>query len=168
MKEIYASSPKEKRREKAIVAVLGILGILLFLCSRIPGILFPALLQVLAVLCFAIAIFLISGFLLKEYTYAIAPRDHGDAAPWDLTVTELCRGRRTVVARIALSEIRSVRRVTKENRETLREELRGKRVFSYTGVLTSDSLVCIGASVGGEDIFVKIVAEEAFLQALSM
>jgi hypothetical protein len=166
MKEIYAYSPKGKGREKAMVAVFGILGILLFLCSRIPGFLLPALWQIAAVLCLTVAIFLTSGYLLKAYVYAVAPIDRADVAPWELTVTELCGGRRTIVARIALSEIQSIERIAKEDRSRATDESRGRKVFSYTGVLLPDAVICIAACVGGEDVLLKIAAEDAFLDAL--
>lgn len=167
MMEYYESSPEAKGREKAVVAVLSVLGVLLFTVSRIPGMLFPVLWQLLAVLCLGLAIFLSSGCLLKKYDYAIAPRDDADAAPWDLTVTEICGKRRSVVARIALNEITSAKRVARKDRSAFVKELHTRRMFSYTGVLFSDSLVYISARVGGEAVFVEIAASDRLLNALS-
>ena len=101
----FCSAPTpDKRREKHLVLLLAILGILLFALSGLPGMLLPALWQILAVASLTFAVYVLALCLLRRYVYAIEPRENAPAeAPLDLTVTQICGKRRTVVARFSVN-----------------------------------------------------------------
>lgn len=164
----FCSAPTpDKRREKHLVLLLAILGILLFALSGLPGMLLPALWQILAVASLTFAVYVLALCLLRHYVYAIEPRENAPAeAPLDFTVTQICGKRRTVVARFSVEDLREIRPVTPGNRRTIAQELRGKRCFDYSGVLFAESTAYVEAEVSGETVFVKIFAEERFLGAL--
>ena len=167
MNGFYSAPTPDKRREKHLVFLLMILGILLFVISGLPGMLLPGLWQLFAVASLAFAIYVLALCLLRRYVYALEPRENAPAeAPLDFTVTELRGKRRTVVARFSVEDLREIRPITDGNRRTVAKEMRGKRCFDYSGVLFAEPTAYIEAEVSGETVFVKILAEERFLGAL--
>lgn len=167
MNGFYSAPTPDKRREKHLVFLLTILGILLFVLSGLPGMLLPGLWQLFAVASLAFAIYVLALCLLRRYVYALEPRENAPAeAPLDFTVTELRGKRRTVVARFSVEDLREIRPITDGNRRTVAKEMRGKRCFDYSGVLFAEPTAYIEAEVSGESVFVKILAEERFLGAL--
>ena len=167
----FCSAPTpDKRREKHLVFLLTILGILLFVISGLPGMFGDSVLwiwQFFAVASLAFAVYVLALCLLRHYVYAIEPRENAPAeAPLDFTVTQICGKRRTVVARFSVEDLREIRPVTPGNRRTIAQEMRGKRCFDYSGVLFAESTAYVEAEVSGETVFVKIFAEERFLGAL--
>lgn len=167
MNGFYSAPTPDKRREKHLVLLLMILGILLFALSGLPGMLLPGLWQLFAVASLAFAIYVLALCLLRRYVYALEPRENAPAeAPLDFTVTELRGKRRTVVARFSVEDLREIRPITDGNRRTVAKEMRGKRCFDYSGVLFAEPTAYIEAEVSGETVFVKILAEERFLGAL--
>lgn len=167
MNGFYSAPTPDKRREKHLVFLLTILGILLFALSGLPGMLLPGLWQLFAVASLAFAIYVLALCLLRRYTYALEPRENAPAeTPLDFTVTELRGKRRTVVARFSVEDLREIRPITDGNRRTVAKEMRGKRCFDYSGVLFAEPTAYIEAEVSGESVFVKILAEERFLGAL--
>ena len=167
MNGFYSAPTPDKRREKHLVFLLTILGILLFVISGLPGMLLPGLWQLFAVASLAFAIYVLALCLLRRYVYALEPRENAPAeAPLDFTVTELRGKRRTVVARFSVEDLREIRPITDGNRRTVAKEMRGKRCFDYSGVLFAEPTAYIEAEVSGETVFVKILAEERFLGAL--
>lgn len=167
MNGFYSAPTPDKRREKHLVFLLTILGILLFVISGLPGMLLPGLWQLFAVASLAFAIYVLALCLLRRYVYALEPRENAPAeAPLDFTVTELRGKRRTVVARFSVEDLREIRPVTEGNRRAVAKEMRGKRCFDYSGVLFAEPTAYIEAEVSGETVFVKILAEERFLGAL--
>ena len=167
MNGFYSAPTPDKRREKHLVFLLTILGILLFVISGLPGMLLPGLWQLFAVASLAFAIYVLALCLLRRYVYALEPRENAPAeAPLDFTVTELRGKRRTVVARFSVEDLREIRPITDGNRRAVAKEMRGKRCFDYSGVLFAEPTAYIEAEVSGETVFVKILAEERFLGAL--
>lgn len=167
MNGFYSAPTPDKRREKHLVFLLTILGILLFVISGLPGMLLPGLWQLFAVASLAFAIYVLALCLLRRYVYALEPRENAPAeTPLDFTVTELRGKRRTVVARFSVEDLREIRPVTEGNRRAVAKEMRGKRCFDYSGVLFAEPTAYIEAEVSGETVFVKILAEERFLGAL--
>lgn len=167
MNGFYSAPTPDKRREKHLVFLLTILGILLFVLSGLPGMLLPGLWQLFAVASLAFAIYVLALCLLRRYVYALEPRENAPAeAPLDFTVTELRGKRRTVVARFSVEDLREIRPITDGNRRTVAKEMRGKRCFDYSGVLFAEPTAYVEAEVSGESVFVKILAEERFLGAL--
>ena len=170
MNGFYSAPTPDKRREKHLVFLLTILGILLFVISGLPEMFGDSMLwiwQFFAVASFAFAIYVLARCLLRRYVYALEPRENAPAeAPLDFTVTELRGKRRTVVARFSVEDLREIRPITDGNRRTVAKEMRGKRCFDYSGVLFAEPTAYIEAEVSGESVFVKILAEERFLGAL--
>lgn len=167
MNGFYSAPTPDKRREKHLVILLFLLGILLFTLSGLLEMAIPLLWQLLAVVSLSLAVYVLALCLLRRYVYAIEPREGASAdAPYDFTVTELRGKRRTVVARFSVTEIRNIRPVTEGNRRALAAELRGKRSFDYSGVLFAESAAYVEAELAGEAVVIKILAEERFLGAL--
>ncbi|MBQ8431796.1 MAG: hypothetical protein IJX28_02825 [Clostridia bacterium] len=158
---MYEYAPgREKRKEKRFLLLGALCAIGLFAASRIPGVLFPWILQFLSVALGSVLLLLASRCLLYSYVYRV-----GDA---ELTIVEYCGKRRTVVCRIYLSDILSVEEIRRENRRERLALCKGGRVYSYLGEWFPSRYYLLTVRDGEERFYLKINADSGLLQAFSM
>lgn len=164
---MYEYAPKPKRTREKLILVLSLLfGSLSFVFSLFEWMLYPAICQLAAVAFFTVSVVMLSRYLLRDYIYRVAPRGLDGEGPLDLTVTEIYGKRRTVVCRIALSDIREAVRITDENRDELSKKRKGARSFVYTPEMSDANAVLIEAADGDSLYFVKICADEGLFSAI--
>ncbi len=166
---MYVYEPKSpKKPEKLTVAVLLLVGLLLFLMvAAIPTLPFPSILQLCGVFFLAGAILILSQCLLRHYTYCIdLPDGAGEGAIPDLTVSEYYSRRVSVVCRISLADIESAVLVTAENKKSLSAMLKKKRVYRYLACLTAENICLLTVRDGDEIFYVRILADKTLLSLL--
>jgi hypothetical protein len=156
---MYVYSPKfEKKKEKLLSLFLAVLGVALYFASQFPGAPVPGVIQILGVGCLAGAILLISMCVLRSYSYEVVEDEEGKH---DFVITEYYSRRKTVVCRMALTDVVSVVPLDpnwKKGKETL---------YTYTGVLFDEKRYLVEMNTHGEHLFVIICADEALLDLLS-
>ena len=156
---MYVYSPKfEKKKEKLLSLFLAVLGVALYFASQVPGAPVPGVIQILGVGCLAGAILLISMCVLRSYSYEVVEDEEGKH---DFVITEYYSRRKTVVCRMALTDVVSVVPLDpnwKKGKETL---------YTYTGVLFDEKRYLVEMNTHGEHFFVIICADEALLDLLS-
>jgi hypothetical protein len=155
---MYVYSPKfEKKKEKLLSLFLAVLGVALYFASQFPGAPVPGVIQILGVGCLAGAILLISMCVLRSYSYEVVEDEEGKH---DFVITENYSRRKTVVCRMALTDVVSVVPLDpnwKKGKETL---------YTYTGVLFDEKRYRVEMNTHGEHLFVIICADEALLDLL--
>ena len=159
MYEFLPKAPKNK--EKLILFCLLGLAVLLFGVSRVPNLPFPAGWQLISVILLVGVVLIATRYLLREYTYCIAPREEGyHFTSLDFTIVEHYSRRSVVVCRISVTDILEVTRVTRENRKQLFASLKGKRVYDYTARILPDDLYLLTVKDGEDSFFVRVEADE--------
>ena len=163
---MYEYFPKEpKKKEQMLLFGFLIGGSFLYGISQIPNLPFPAILQVVSFFLFTGAVIVLSRYLLRNYAYRIEPREGFDVC--DLTVTEYCGKRISVVCRISLSDVIAVRHVTVQEARSIARLQKGKTVYDYTCRISPENLYLLTVRNGEETYDLRIVADDglvAFLQ----
>lgn len=141
-----------------------ILGALLYGGSMLPNMPFPAVLQILSFVCFAIVIAIGSKLLLCHYVYQVETREDGGL---DLIIIEHCGKRVTVVCRLETAAILEVTHITSENRRELVKKHAKDHVYRYTGVLREENVYLLSCEHHGEKLVLYILADERLLSLIS-
>ena len=124
---MYRYEPKHKKIvEKRLTFGLFFVGALCFLLSKLPMLLFPALLQIVAFFLITGGILVLGQYLLRDYAYCV--EESNQAIP-DLTVTEYYGKRVRVVCRIAISDIEAVTPIRRTTREQIKLITKGRHVL---------------------------------------
>lgn len=166
---MYEYAPKpQKTKEKLIFALSLVLAAACFGISHVPAIPYPAVYQLLTVFCLVGTVMILVRCLMRSYVYRVEPQENAapDGIP-DFTVTEVYRNRRSVVCRISAGDVRSIERVTRENRAALSAAQKRKRVYYYTAQLHPSDLYVLAVEEDGEEFFVQICADEGLIQELN-
>ena len=138
---MYSFESSGSRKPLHLVVIATIIGTAVNFCvSTMEGVLFPFLYQTFAILCATAAVYLIAGYSLKSYRYAIEPNTIVDAEgveQYDLVITEITGKKMKVVCRVGLRTVdhtavtvirRADGQASKEARDLLCKD---KRVFKY-------------------------------------
>ena len=106
---MYSFESSGSRGPLHLLVIATIIGTASNFCvSTMEGVLFPFLFQTLGILCATATVYLVVGYSLKSYRYAIEPNTIVDAEgveQYDLVITEVMGKRRKVVARIGLRSV---------------------------------------------------------------
>lgn len=155
---MYEYFPKDPKK-KELWILLGLLGTGFFLygISQIPGLPVPAVLQLLSVILMGGVVIVLTRYLLRDFCYRIEARDGFDVP--DLTVTEYCGRRITVVCRISLNDIIEVRAMTAKEARTLAKAQKGRLVYDYTCRMDPDNLYLLSVRDGEKSYDIRIVAD---------
>ena len=106
---MYSFESSGSRKPLHLVVIATIIGTAVNFCvSTMEGVLFPFLYQTFAILCATAAVYLIAGYSLKSYRYAIEPNTIVDAEgveQFDLVITEVVGKKMKIVARIGLRSV---------------------------------------------------------------
>ncbi len=165
---MYRYEPKsKKKREKGLLFALLILAVALFGCAQIPNVFLPAVLQLLGVFCLVGVVMLISRYLLRSYAYSVEPSETAAPdAPKDLVITETYGNRVSVVCRISVINVESIREITPQNRKQIAAELKGKRVYKYAAELFPEDYHLLSVSLDEERFFIKLSADQPLISAI--
>ena len=138
---MYSFESSGSRKPLHLVVIATIIGTAVNFCvSTMEGVLFPFLYQTFAILRATAAVYLIAGYSLKSYRYAIEPNTIVDAEgveQFDLVITEVVGKKMKIVARIGLRSVDHdavtvIRRSDGEAAKSARDTLcKGKQVFRY-------------------------------------
>ncbi len=160
---MYAYHPQFKKKKEKLLAWLFVaLGVVLYITSQYPGAPIPGILQILGVCSLAGSILIVSMYVLRSYSYALAEGEEGKI---DFVITEHYSRRKTVVCRVSLVDVISV--VPLEQTAKRAEGKKEKEtVYSYTGVLFDEKRYRIELQAHGEHFFVVICADETLLNLL--
>lgn len=163
----YEYDPKSpKKREKLAAFGLLALAALLFGVARIPGIPYPALLQLCMVFALIGMVMLISRCLLRQFIYTVCEPESGDRGVADLVITERYGNHVTVVCRISVGDIAEITRMTAENRRETSEMLRRQRVYHYTAQLWGDGFYLLRVLDEDEVFYLRIVADDGLISTI--
>ena len=165
----YEYDPKApKRREKLAAMGLLALAALLFGVAQIPGVPYPALLQLCMVFALVGVVMLVSRCLLRRFVYTVCePEDTNRTAP-DLVITEYYGNHVTVVCRISLADIAEITHLTPENRKAVSQKLRQQRVYHYTAQLWGEGMYLVRVCDEDEVFYLRIVADDTLISTLKM
>ncbi len=156
---MYVYHPQfKKKKEKLLAWFLVALGVVLYITSQYPAAPVPGVIQILAVCCFAGSILVVSMYILRSYSYELI---QGEEENIDFVITEHYSRRKTVVCRVGLNDLVSVRLLDsnwKREKET---------VYTYTGVLFDEKRYLLEMNAHGEHFFVIICADETLLNLLA-
>ena len=160
---MYEYAPRSpKSREKRLFLVCLAPALLLLLLSLLPQTPVPHLCRLLGV-CMAVAsAWIASRYLLRRYSYRVAPREDG-VDSLDLTVTEIYGRRRRVVCRISLADIEAVAR---ENREKQNTRVGAERYFQYTDVIDSSFFCLLTVRDGNLLCRIRLMADDTLYHIL--
>ncbi len=99
---MYTFTPKRNVKSAAIVSLaLFVVSLVLFYLSQSSAFAAPALIQLIATVCAAVSIFILSKFIIMKYVYTISENEDGTA---DLLVTEVSGKKNTTLCRVSLSD----------------------------------------------------------------
>ena len=162
---MYEYFPKEPKKKELLI-LFGLLGAGLFLygISQIPNLPFPAALQMLAVILLGCAVVVLTRYLLRDFCYRIEARGGSDVP--DLTVTEYCGKRISVVCRISLGDIVTVRPINAREARSLAKAQRNRRIYDYTCRINPENLYLVTVRDGEESYDLRIVADKGLVAYL--
>lgn len=155
-----------RKKEMLITTMLFCISAILITVSRLEGAPLPALWQFAAFVLLSLMISVIVRFLIRSYTYRVAPREDGVDRSLDLTVIERTGKREQVVCRVSLWDIETAERQTAENRRALKKKRQGKRTWFYYAEISAPDLCQLTVKDGEDGFFVMIQADQTLLSTL--
>lgn len=164
---MYSYTPKlKKQREKLLSGALFALGIAVFLPTLYPKTPLPALFQLVSLLLLTASLSIFIRYLMRDYTYAVEKSEKETDFP-DLVITERYGKRLTVVCRVSVDEIETATPINAQNRKTLKETLKGKRLFTYVAEMQPRNLFLLKVRMDDEIFYLKVVADRELISILT-
>ncbi len=151
-----------KKKEKKYCLVLTLAAVVLLALSQIPQMPLPALWQTVAVAMLAVAILLLSRYVLRGYAYRIEESEQGR----DLVILMQTGKRTRVVCRISVAYIDEVIRITPENREPQKQARRGHPVWLYYAEWQAEGLCQLHVRTPDEDAYLLLQSDDRLLDFL--
>ena len=156
---MYAYHPQfKKKKEKIFAWFLVALGVVLYITSQYPAAPVPGILQILGVCSLAGSILIVSMCILRSYSYEIVEEEEGTR---DFVITEHYSRRKTVVCRVGLGDVISVKELDPKWKKEKESAL-----YTYTGILFDEKRYLVEMQAHGEHFFVIICADETLLNLL--
>ena len=163
---IYEYAPKlKKKKEKTLLLAAITVAVLLYAVSRLPGIPYPFIYQLISIFCLVFVIMLTTRYLMRSYVYRVESGEDGSAVP-DLVIEEYYGNHITTVCRLALSDIRSAVRWNAQTKAALAGPMKDKRLYRYTGEFSPADLCVLEADDEGETIFLRISADDTLMNLI--
>ncbi len=156
----------DKKTEKLVFSGLLVLAAIFYVGSMLPMMPMPALFQLIAFAILAVAIVVISKFMLCRYEYRVGINEANPQGELDFVITECVGKRRTVVCRIERSAVVSVTPVTKENKKALASKHKGKNVYRYVGELFADNCHLLHIKQEDTEFYLYILSDEGLKKAI--
>ncbi len=107
----------------------------------------------------------VARYVGHRYSYRIAPREDG-VLGYDLTITDYGSRFRTVVTRIAVTDVTAIERLTVENRKELFKRAKGNKLYRYTECMGYDDTYLLWAVDGEETVCLLIHADDRLIGLL--
>lgn len=165
---MYEYTPKtDKKKEKLIFLGLLVIAAIFYVGSLLPFMPFPAVFQFVAFAALAVAIVVVSKFMICHYVYRIEPSETSPDGGMDFVITECVGKRKTVVCRVERSAIVSVTPITRENKKALADLHRGKDVYRYMGEMFAENRYLVKIEQYGAELYIYILSDEGLLTAIS-
>ena len=174
---MYSFESSGSRKPLHLLVIATIIGTASNFCvSTMEGVLFPFLFQTLGILCATATVYLVVGYSLKSYRYAIEPNtivDAEGAEQYDLVITEIMGKKMKVVARIGLRSVDSaavtvIRRVGEDAARDAKAAhhalCKGKQVFRYENTPVSPASCYI--PIPEENSVIIIPVDERMVEIL--
>ena len=163
---MYEYFPREPKRTEKLMLIGVLVTALIFLgISKIPEMPFPALPQFLVVVLLTWCVLILTRYLLRNFSYRIAPSENNDIP--ELTITEYCGKRVSVVCRVLLSDVVEVRCLTHKEYRRLARTQRERCFYDYTSRVKPVGLYLLTIREGAELCDVRIEADEILVKYLT-
>ena len=161
---MYQYAPKsEKKTETLLLLITSLLGVFCFVCSKLPGMVYPFILQAISLGFFAFSIINASKYRLTRFVYSI---ETGHDGATELVVVQHSGRRMVTVCRIPLSSVCEVTTATRENIKHLMKTRRQKTVYRYTGEMFLQRGLMLDVEYGGESFGLLILSDETLERIL--
>lgn len=158
---MYAYHPQfKKKKEKLLAWFLVALGVVLYITSQYPGAPIPGVLQIVGIGSLAGSILLVSMCILRSYSYEIVEGE--EEGTRDFVITEHYSRRKTVVCRVGLGDVISVKELDPKWKKEKESAL-----YTYTGILFDEKRYLVEMQAHDEHFFVIICADEALVKFLT-
>lgn len=169
---LYKKTAKPKNTAGRITALLCLLcGASLFILASgyIP---FPSVAQVFGVILIGISIYIASAFLLREYTFSVAPSNKfGDEdadfdEKFDFIVTEKKNNKDVKVCHFGMDDVTKVNIVDPKNKKQIKAERKDMRRFTYNTEFAASRYIEVRAHLDDEDYSIFVTYDEELLRVL--
>lgn len=168
---LYKKTAKPKNTAGRITALLCLLsGAALFiLAGNLPDF-FPSLIQVAGVILIGISIFIASSYLLREYTFSIAPgRDFSNeesdySEKFDFIITEKKNNRDIKVCHFGMDDVTLVRVVDPKNKKAVSAERKNMKSYTYNTEFAASRHIEVRAQLDGEEFSILVTYDEELLR----
>lgn len=173
--KLYEYAPKKNTtRVSGLIIILISVAAALFLTPVIfQEIPFRGVFQMAGMIALIFVIYLIAGYMARNYVYAL---ENGSEDGVDMTVTEVTNGKRgpLTVCRIDVSNITEAHFLSLEKAEdkakvselTSRAKKEGRKLFNYIHDMNASPVCVIFVEECGEALLLKISTDERFFELL--
>lgn len=164
---MFKKTPKVNNRAAKISAIITLAaGVLIFIVAN-GGIPMPWIAQTLGIAMVAYSIYVAAVYLLREHTFIVEENERDEENETYLFKINERKGKREMtVVRVRLDEIVSVRVVDKENKQTVAEERKSKKRFTYDAQFMPQKRLEFDILCEGESISVLTTYDEELVALL--
>lgn len=164
----YEYAPNMKKRREIITLVLCLcFGVAGFVLSGFFSTFLSVLLRLFGIAMLFFALLVFTRCLMRRYVYRIEQsEDSAQETSYDFVITEFYGSHQSVVCRISVDEIVGATHITRQTEKEFSSRRRGKRVYSYTGLLVPANGYVLEVCHEDEQFFVRILADARLLELL--
>ena len=165
---IYKNTPKPKNTYAKILAASSLLiGAALFILANLNIIDKPALLQLVGIILFTIAIYIASLFLLRQYTFSIDIDPNSETNELDFVITERKGNRNITVCRVGLKDVIIAREVNQQNKKEVKEARKKMARYTYDVSFIAPRRIELICKIGEDDLSILVTYDEQLLSELN-
>ena len=160
---MYEYAPRlKKTREKIWASVCLLMGAVAYGFGELLP--YPALYQLLAVGSLAAAILITVRYLLRDYIYRIVPVE--DGGRMDLTVVEVMGKRRTVVCRVSVSDIQTIKPISEISRQKMSDRKGNAPLYRYVSEFHPSNAYFLEILDDEKTYFLEICADSELISII--
>ena len=159
----------QNRAAKSISVLCFLIGAVLFTSAANIFKSGAAIAQLVGVLLLTVAIYVISVYLVRQYTYSVERNETQEDSvkeTYDFIITERRYGKALKVCHFKLADITCVRVVDAENKKQVTEERKNKLRYTYNTEFAPKRSIEISASLDDESYSIIITYDNELLRAL--
>lgn len=161
----YTPSPR-LTAEKVLVCLALAFAAISFCISQVPGVPYPAILQLATIVFLAVAFVIANKSLLRGYTYTVTEPD--DCNNRDLLITEHYGKKHTAVCRVSTDQILAVQAVLARDKRTVRSiEGKANVIYRYLTPLFPCEFLLLSLQTGDAVTVLRLPYEKGLEQILS-
>lgn len=159
--------PRTNRREQGLFFLFNTCGLACLLFASLSNIapIYALWMDLGSLALFVPGWIIQSRYVSHRYSYRIAPREDG-VLGYDLTITDSGARFKTVVTRIAVTDVTAIERLTAENRKELFKRAKGNKLYRYTDRMGYDDTYLLWAVDGEETVCLLIHADDRLIEIL--